>query len=85
MKISVGTPQLWKIYAESSQQDSVKDVVLFSLFFYFFNDSWLLAVPSLTPQMPKWGKGRGGRKRGGSRLGMVFQRDVSKYKMGMDI
>lgn len=49
MKISVGTPQLWKIYAESSQQDSVKDVVLFSLFFYFF-----LMIPGslLSPPLP---------------------------------
>lgn len=83
MKISVGTSQLWKIYAESSQQESVKDVVLFFPFlFFFFNDSRPLAVPSITPWMLNWGKSR---KRGGSRLGMVFQRDINKYKKVMDI
>lgn len=73
MKISVGTSQLWKIYAKSSQQESAEDIVLFLS--CFFNDSWPLAVLSVPPQIPKWGESRGRRKRGGSRLGMVIQGD----------
>lgn len=46
-----------------------------AFFCCFFNDAQPVAVISITPRIPNGGESRGGRKRGGSRLGLVFQRD----------